>query len=210
MSDFQVPKITTIGIGLQKEELVDAVDSSAGAADAGKIVLLNSSGVLDPSFGAGGGSGSGNVVGPSSSIDGDLAQYSGTTGKLLKDGGLSIDTDGTLAADSDSKLPTQKAVKAYVDNHTFGQVQSDWNETTTSAPDFIKNKPTIPVVPTLVSAFTNDAGYLTTVGWAAVTGKPTFATVATSGSYLDLSNTPTIPAAQVNSDWTASSGVAQI
>lgn len=36
------------------------------------------------------------------------------------------------------------------------------------------------------------------------------ATVATSGSYNDLSNKPTIPAAQVNSDWNATSGVAQI
>lgn len=36
------------------------------------------------------------------------------------------------------------------------------------------------------------------------------ATVATSGSYTDLTNKPTIPAAQVNSDWNASSGVAQI
>lgn len=36
------------------------------------------------------------------------------------------------------------------------------------------------------------------------------AAVATSGSYNDLSNKPTIPAAQVNSDWNASSGVAQI
>lgn len=36
------------------------------------------------------------------------------------------------------------------------------------------------------------------------------ATVATSGSYNDLSNKPTIPAAQVNADWNASSGVAQI
>ena len=36
------------------------------------------------------------------------------------------------------------------------------------------------------------------------------ATVATSGSYNDLSNKPTIPAAQVNSDWNAVSGVAQI
>ena len=36
------------------------------------------------------------------------------------------------------------------------------------------------------------------------------ATVATTGSYNDLSNRPTIPAAQVNSDWNASSGVAQI
>ena len=36
------------------------------------------------------------------------------------------------------------------------------------------------------------------------------ATVATSGSYNDLTNKPTIPAAQVNADWDASSGVAQI
>lgn len=36
------------------------------------------------------------------------------------------------------------------------------------------------------------------------------ATVATSGSYNDLTNKPTIPAAQVNSDWNATTGVAQI
>lgn len=38
----------------------------------------------------------------------------------------------------------------------------------------------------------------------------TLATVATSGDYNDLSNKPTIPAAQVNADWNAASGVAQI
>ncbi|CAG9252425.1 hypothetical protein BDI4_340057 [Burkholderia diffusa] len=36
------------------------------------------------------------------------------------------------------------------------------------------------------------------------------AKVATSGNYADLSGTPTIPAAQVNSDWNAASGIAQI
>lgn len=36
------------------------------------------------------------------------------------------------------------------------------------------------------------------------------ATVATTGDYGDLLNKPTIPAAQVNSDWDAVSGVAQI
>lgn len=59
------------------------------------------------------------------------------------------------------------------------QVQSNWTETDTTKPDYIKNKPTL-------------------------------ATVATSGSYTDLSNKPTIPAAQVNSDWNATSGVAEI
>jgi len=41
------------------------------------------------------------------------------------------------------------------------QIQSDWNQTNSSAKDFIKNKPTIPVVPINVSDFNNDAGYLT-------------------------------------------------
>jgi hypothetical protein len=36
------------------------------------------------------------------------------------------------------------------------------------------------------------------------------ATVATSGNYNDLTNKPTIPNAQVNSDWNATSGVAEI
>lgn len=36
------------------------------------------------------------------------------------------------------------------------------------------------------------------------------ASVAFSGSYNDLSNKPTIPAAQVNSDWNSNSGVSQI
>lgn len=37
------------------------------------------------------------------------------------------------------------------------------------------------------------AGYLTSVSWSIVSGKPTFATVATTGAYSDLSGTPTIP-----------------
>jgi hypothetical protein len=97
-----------------------------------------------------------------------------------------------------------------------------------------------------------DGRYLTSVSWTDVTGKPGFATVATSGSYTDLlnkptlfsgsytdltnkptlfsgsytdltnkptlfsgsytdlTNKPTIPAAQVNSDWNATTGVAVI
>ena len=42
--------------------------------------------------------------------------------------------------------------------------------------------------------------------YADLTGKPTLF----SGSYADLTNKPTIPAAQVNSDWNATTGLAQI
>lgn len=47
-------------------------------------------------------------------------------------------------------------------------------------------------------------------GVSKILNKPVLAAVATSGSYLDLSNQPTIPAAQVNSDWNAVSGISQI
>lgn len=43
-----------------------------------------------------------------------------------------------------------------------------------------------------------------TVTWDDIEDKPSFATVATSGSYNDLSNTPTIPDAPVQSDWNES------
>lgn len=45
---------------------------------------------------------------------------------------------------------------------------------------------------------------------AFIKNKPSLAAVATSGNYNDLQNKPTIPAPQVNSDWNASSGIAQI
>lgn len=43
-----------------------------------------------------------------------------------------------------------------------------------------------------------------------LSNKPQLATVATSGDYDDLINKPSIPPAQVNADWNASSGVAEI
>lgn len=69
----------------------------------------------------------------------------------------------------------------------------------------------IPTVPTNVSAFNNDAGYLTshqslsgyaTETWVTSQGyaeASTLATVATTGSYNDLSDTPTIPTIPVTS-----------
>lgn len=69
----------------------------------------------------------------------------------------------------------------------------------------------IPTVPTNVSAFYNDAGYLTshqslsgyaTETWVTNQGyaeASTLATVATTGSYNDLTDTPTIPTIPVTS-----------
>ena len=43
-----------------------------------------------------------------------------------------------------------------------------------------------------------------------IKNKPTLSIVATSGSFNDLTDKPTIPDAQVNSDWNAQSGISQI
>ena len=55
-----------------------------------------------------------------------------------------------------------------------------------------------------------DANKVAQIDLTPYTKTADLATVATSGDYDDLQNKPTIPAAQVNSDWNASSGVAQI
>jgi len=56
----------------------------------------------------------------------------------------------------------------------------------------------------------NPSGYITSSALSPYAQSANLATVATSGSYNDLSNKPTIPAAQVNADWNADSGVSQI
>lgn len=61
----------------------------------------------------------GAVTGPSSATDSHFAQFDGTTGKLLK-GLVALDTDGTLAANSDARLATQKAIKTYADLRIVG------------------------------------------------------------------------------------------
>lgn len=61
-------------------------------------------------------------------------------------------------------------------------------------------------LPTKTSDLSNDGSD----GTSTYVEADELATVATSGSYNDLLNKPTIPAAQVNSDWNATSGVAEI
>ena len=49
-----------------------------------------------------------------------------------------------------------------------------------------------PTIPTKTSDLQNDSGFITSVLWDDVVNKPTFATVATSGSYNDLTDKPYI------------------
>lgn len=107
------------------------------------------------------------------------------------------------------------------------QVQADW--TASSGIAQILHKPSLATVatsgsytdlsskPSLASVATSGS-YLDLTNkpslfsgsYTDLTSKPTFSTVASTGSYNDLSSKPTIPAAQINSDWSSASGLSQI
>jgi len=92
------------------------------------------------------------------------------------------------------------------------QVQSDWDETQPNDPSYIKNKPTIPAAQV-------NSDWNATTGVAQILNKPTIPTQVTNTSELindgadgvhPFITAQDIPAGQVNSDWNATSGVAEI
>ena len=82
------------------------------------------------------------------------------------------------------------------------QVNADWDATEGAAE--ILNKPTIPTVPENVSEFTNDAGYITSADLPTV--PENVSELNNDANYITAADIP----AQVNADWNATSGVAQI
>jgi hypothetical protein len=111
----------------------------------------------------------------------------------------------TIPAASATSAGVLDAARAAKVDGLAPQVNSDWNASSGVAQ--ILNKPSS-LTPSAHAA-THASGGSDPISIAAsqVSG---LAAVATSGSYTNLSNTPTIPAAQVNSDWNSTSGVAQI
>ena len=57
-----------------------------------------------------------------------------------------------------------------------------------------------PTIPTATSQLTNDSGFITGVAWNDVTNKPTFATVATTGDYDDLTDKPDLSVYELKTD----------
>lgn len=79
----------------------------------GKRVVGNLS---DSVHGKGTSSGSGDVVGPAVSTDSALVLFDGVTGKLIKNSNTLISLDGSFVANSDLLIPSQAAIKTYVDS----------------------------------------------------------------------------------------------
>lgn len=125
------------------------------------------------------------------------ASYSGGTGSYSWEdaprelpASTSVDAGKLLGVDASGDPEWQAAP-------TFTQEQADWNESDSSDPSYIKNKPTIPAAQV-------NSDWNSNSGVSQILNKPTLATVATSGSYNDLSNKPSIPTA--TSDLTNDSG----
>ena len=88
------------------------------------------------------------------------------------------DLTNTLKSNYDAAYTHSQS--AHAPTNAEANVQSDWNVTDTSSDAYIKNKPTIP------AAYTHPTSHPASM----ITGLDA---VATSGSYNDLSNKPTIP-----------------
>ena len=93
-----------------------------------------------------------NEINPSNKLSADLVDDTNSTHKFVTTQEKTTWNNKSDFSGSYNDLTDKPTIPA-------AQIQSDWNAT--SGMGVILNKPTIPTVPTNVSAFTNDAGYLT-------------------------------------------------
>ena len=159
------------------------------------------------------------VLNPYQSLTGDLTPENTLTGLLSEDGLLqgAIAISDVVGVTELTEL-TDVSITNPLNNDvlTYNDVTEKWENMPaqgggggTSDYEDLDNKPSINSV-TLTGNQTTDTLGLFSGDYDDLTNKPELATVATTGSYDDLTDTPTIPAAQVNSDWDAESGVEQI
>lgn len=108
---------------------------------------------------------------------------------FIGDAALSITAEGNIQVNGSTFSPTI-SYNDLTDVPAFAPValSNSYND--------LSNKPSIPSIPTTISSFTNDSGFLNTASvtalltWNNISNKPGFAPVALSNNYNDLSNKP--------------------
>lgn len=145
----------------------------------------------------------------------DWSETDTTDPAYIKNKPQNIVTDASYVHTDNNYTTTEKNKLAGIESGAEVNVQSDWNQTNSSADDFIKNKPTIPAAledlndtdiylpddyDILVYSDVHKCWENQALNPVAFTGnynqlnnKPALAAVATSGDYDDLTNKPTIP-----------------
>ena len=161
----------------------DQLVPSATSADNGKVLTVDNNG--DPTW-----------VTPSAGT-----VYTAGDGIDLTNNVISADVDGTtIGIDSSTKKIKLLSAIPTVDQ-TYNAASANAQSGVAVASAISTKQDTISDLATIRSGAS--AG-------ATAVQPSSLATVATTGDYADLQNKPSIPAAQVNSDWNSSSGVSQI
>lgn len=133
---------------------------------------------------------------------------------VYPDGDGIADIDGAIENEVARQISAESLVtesdlsEAIADFTTVDQLDTGLATVAAAKQDKLVNQVNIKSINGVSMLGSGDVPIITT--WDDVRNKPQFADVATSGSYDDLTDKPTIPAAQVNADWNAASGVAQI
>jgi hypothetical protein len=122
-------------------------------------------------------------------------------GGTPKDGTLTIQQNGDTVGTFSANQATDETINITVPDVNNGTLTIQQNGTTvdTFTANSSSDKTVNISVPTKTSDLNNDSGFITGVTWNDVSNKPSFATVATSGSYNDLSNKPTLESLSTNS-----------
>jgi hypothetical protein len=120
--------ITGSGLTMSTARLLGRSTASSGAIE--EITLGSGLTLTAGTLSATGGGGSGDVVGPASSVDSRPALFDGTTGKLLKQGSAALGdaaykntgtTAGTVAAGDDARM-TGAMMKTVYDSQNLGLI----------------------------------------------------------------------------------------